>query len=97
MNRYDELEARGRALDAKNRLAMLRGLAADERFVALVALLDDGIEEFSKAACSQSLSDSHGKLAHANGSVHGLRWLRSQMAAALSGKEKPRSEQPPDE
>lgn len=59
---------------------LLRTLGRDERFAAVVGWLERNREAFVKAGSRQDLAADHGKLAHAQGSVHALHVLTAQLA-----------------
>lgn len=89
MSRYDELLEAARRMPPKRVAPMLRTLARDERFVAVVAWLEANREGFHKAASAQALADSHGRMAHAAGSAHALEIVCGQLRAAAEPERRP--------
>jgi hypothetical protein len=82
--RYEELSDAGRALTTEQVEAQVRVLARDPRFAALVALLERNHAAWAQAVSDQRICESHGKLAHAAGSLRALEVLRGQIAALVN-------------
>lgn len=97
MKRWDEMANKAKELSERDIRVRVRSLASDERFVALVALVERDIDQFAAAACAQNMASDHGKLAHANGSSHALRVLRGQLAACIEAPLRRTKEEGPPE
>ena len=54
-------------------------LARDPRFSAIIGWMERNISSWGGAVSAQSLADSHGRLAHAAGSLHAIHVLRGQL------------------
>lgn len=87
------------ALDLKPRDvdAQLKSLGRDQRFSAVVAWIERNRDNFVNAGSRQAIADSHGSLAHSQGSVHALNVLAAQLAKLLkppvrSGEPEPEPE-----
>ncbi len=63
----------------------LRALTMDERFAAVLAWLDRNRDAFVAAGSKQNLAGDHGKLAHAQGSVHAMNLLLAQIGNMMAG------------
>jgi hypothetical protein len=63
---------------------LLRALGRDDRFCAVVAWLERNREGFVNAGSRQDISGDHGRLAHAQGSVHAINTLAAQLANLLN-------------
>lgn len=61
----------------------LRQLARDVRFAAVVSVLLRYERAWSSAVSDQAIATDHGKLAHAAGSLYGLRVLQQAMAGII--------------
>jgi hypothetical protein len=72
--------ALGRELKPEELDGLLRSLSKDDRFCAVVAWLDRNREAFVNAGSRQEIAGDHGKLAHAQGSVHAMNTLAAQLA-----------------
>jgi len=81
---YDEHKKAGEALEPEQVEALLRSLALDERFSAVVTWLERNRIDFSDAACRQPVAKDYGVLAHANGSVWAFRVLAAQLTGLLN-------------
>jgi len=97
VTRWDELAIKAKELSDRDIQARVRSLATDERFVALVALIERDVDQFGAAACSQVLAPTHGKLAHAAGSAHAMRVFRGQLAACIAVPLRSRKQEGPPE
>lgn len=64
----------------------VRSLSQDPRFAGLVAWIDRYHASWTTTASNQSLADSHGRLAHAAGSLHALEILRTGLKAIVDGR-----------
>ena len=93
---YAELQRAGAELTAAELGAQLRLLLRDPRAAALAALLDRNVETWQTAFSGQQIPDSHGKLAHAAGSLHAILLLRAQVATAFAPP-RPRKSTPADQ
>lgn len=81
---YDDHRKAGAELKTEQIEALVRSLALDERFSAVVAWLERNRVDFSDAGCRQSVAKDYGVLAHANGSVWALRVLAAQLTLLLN-------------
>lgn len=79
---------RERKLSEKQIAQSIRILAAEPRFDAVVQLLDRNREAWAAAACDQKIADSHGKIAHAAGSLHAVNLILAQIDQSINAKEK---------
>lgn len=79
---------RQRRLTEKQIAQSIRILATEPRFDAVVQLLDRNKEAWSLAASDQKIADSHGKIAHAAGSLHAITLILSQIDNAANRPEK---------
>lgn len=85
--RWREIDQRARELmdgEPKVMIELLRQLARDERFPAVVALLRQLELEWGATASAQAMAACHGKLAHANGSHFGVRHAIARLQTTLS-------------
>lgn len=80
---YQEHLAAARQLRPEDIEALLNTLGQDEKFCAVIAWLERNRDAFVSAGSRQDLSGDHGRLAHAQGSVHALHTLMAQLAGAL--------------
>jgi hypothetical protein len=85
---FAEMQQAGRELTPDLMKAQLRTLAQDPRFPAVVALVDRNLDSWQTSFAGQPIAESHGKLAHAAGSLHALLILRGQLAACLTTRSK---------
>lgn len=81
---YQEHKISGEGLSSPEVDAALQSLALDERFCAVVAWLERNREAFIAAGSRQEFAGDHGRLAHAQGSVHAVNVLASQLANLMS-------------
>ncbi len=82
--KYDELQAVAAGVPPAEVDNLLRSLARDDRFLAVVAWLDRNREGFVRAGSKQDIASDHGKLAHAQGSVHATTVLIAQLANLMN-------------
>ena len=83
MNYDAHLEAL-RDLGPVEQTNLIQSLGNDDRFCAVVGWLERNREAFINEGSRQALASDHGKLAHAQGSVHAINVLRAQLAALLN-------------
>lgn len=76
---YAKLLAAGRAMDDKEIAASVKGLAADPRFAAVVALIDQMKTTVADVSCQEKYSNEHGSLEHAAGIRCGLMMLEARI------------------
>ena len=81
-----ELQRAADDLDPRLVDEQLRELARDPRFAAVLAWLDRNNAAWQASVSQQRLADSHGKLAHAAGSLYAVSLLKNQLAALLEPK-----------
>ena len=95
---YDEHLDVSRTLNPAELDNLLQSLGRDDRFCGVIAWIERNREAYINEGSRQALASDHGKLAHAQGSVHALNVLRAQLASLLSpvpvqgGMEKPPEE-----
>jgi len=73
-----------RAFEPGEMNGLIQSLGNDDRFCAVVGWLERNREAFINEGSRQALASDHGKLAHAQGSVHAINVLRAQLAALLN-------------
>lgn len=79
---------RQRRLTEKQIAQSIRMISSEPRFDALVQLLDRNREAWAQAAADQKIADSHGKIAHAAGSLYAVNLILSQIENAVNRPEK---------
>jgi len=85
---YKEIEEAGRRLSERQVNDQVRELARDPRFAAMAEWLRRNGEAWAQTVGSQGLAESHGKLAHAAGSLHAVEILRAQLCAIVERTQK---------
>lgn len=90
----DQLILKGRSLRPTDAGEFLRQLARDERWPAVIKLIDEQRSEYVMEASKQSNATHPGVQAHAMGSVHALQVLLEVLSAAAEKPRKPRRQQP---
>ena len=76
---YSAHKAAGEQMDPPAVDNMLKVLGRDERFKAVVALLERHRETYVLSGCRQEFSGDHGKLAHCQGSIHAINMLAATL------------------
>lgn len=83
---YPQLEDLARNMTPEQVQDNLISLAADTRFAAVLAWLQQEREGYIAHGCRQDLSPHHGPLAHCQGSVFALRALETDLRKKLLPK-----------
>lgn len=80
---FPELMERGRKLTQEQLQIELKALTLDQRFAAVLAVLDMNREAMIRALSDQSIAGEPGKQSHAAGSVHAFTLVLAQLANVM--------------
>lgn len=94
---YKKLLAAARGMGDAEVAGCLKGLAADPRFAAVLALVDQIKEQTADAACDHHYAEKHGTLEHAAGVRFGLRILEGKIKGMIEPPKRSGQQRPPEE
>jgi len=77
--KWEEMQEKARLMGAAEIDAALLALASDERFPAVLRLIDRQREAFVDGGCQQAMAADPGKQTHCWGSVYALRELEGEL------------------